>query len=216
VTRRSALLLALTTVVALASAGCADRGPVHFSGTGSGNAGPSSDAARSGGAEATSPGGAQEPSCLPRPGTGHASAGPQRLPDVTLPCLAGTGSVAVARLGSPAVINLWASWCAPCRNELPALQRFAVRAGDRLLVIGVDTDDRRSAGEALVGELGLTVPMLFDDQAVLRKASGRIALPVTLFVDAAGAVIYVYNGQALDVDAMGALTQRHLGIGVPP
>jgi peroxiredoxin len=80
-------------------------------------------------------------------------------------------------------------------------------------VLGVDSDDTRSAGQALVADLGLRFPMLFDDRAVLRKAVGRVALPVTLFVDASGGVAFVHNGQALDEAAIGLLARKHLGIG---
>jgi thiol-disulfide isomerase/thioredoxin len=62
-----------------------------------------------------------------------------KLPDLTLPCFTGGRPVGLADLRGPAVINLWASWCGPCRTELPAMQRLADQAGDRLRVVGVDT-----------------------------------------------------------------------------
>jgi len=119
------------------------------------------------------------------------------LPTVTLPCFVGGRSVELARLGRPTVINFWASSCAPCRDELPELQRFADEAQD-VVVVGVVTGDRRDAAESLIRDLGLTFPCVDDPDSTLLRAVGRNVLPVTLFVDSAGVVRYE--------DVSGALT----------
>jgi thiol-disulfide isomerase/thioredoxin len=137
----------------------------------------------------------------------------QRMPDLTLGCLNGGAPVGVARLHRPAIVNLWASWCAPCRAELPAFQSFAAAAGDRVTVIGVDTGDTRTAGAALLGDLHVGYPMLYDDQRSLLSSIGRSALPVTLFVDADGGIRYLYNSTALDEAAIARLARTHLGVG---
>jgi thiol-disulfide isomerase/thioredoxin len=136
----------------------------------------------------------------------------QRLPDLTLPCFRAGNDTRIAHLGSPAIINLWASWCGPCKAELPAFQRYADRAGDRVRVVGVDTRDTRAAGESLADELGLRFPLLYDGEGRLLAAVGRTALPVTLFVDALGGITYVYNAQALDDTTLATLAQQHLGL----
>jgi thiol-disulfide isomerase/thioredoxin len=135
------------------------------------------------------------------------------LPDITLPCFAGGQPVRLAHLGTPTVINLWASWCAPCRTELPQVQRYAERAAGRVQVIGVITSDpNRGGAQSLIDDLGLRFPMLYDEPATLRTQVGVQAIPVTLLVDAHGRVAYRYNARPLDEAALADLVQRYLGV----
>jgi cytochrome c biogenesis protein CcmG, thiol:disulfide interchange protein DsbE len=136
-----------------------------------------------------------------------------QLPDLTLPCFTGGRPVRLARLPGPAVINLWASWCGPCRTELPAMQRLADRAGDRLRVVGVDTGDGRDAAASFGADTGVALPTLYDRDKALMNALGRTALPVTVFVDAAGRT-YLYNRAALDDAALARLVREHTGVTV--
>jgi thiol-disulfide isomerase/thioredoxin len=156
--------------------------------------------------------------CVP-PGEASVAAAPSRaaqpVPDLTLPCFRPGTATRIAHLGVPAVINLWASWCGPCRQELPAFQRYADRAGDRVRVVGVNTSDRRDAAESLADELRLRFPMLSDQDGSLLAAVGRTALPVTLFVDAAGGLAFLYNATALDEASLARLVEQHLGVVVP-
>ena len=152
-------------------------------------------------------------SCLPpAPSVVPPAASGPRVPDVTLECFEGGGVVRLTDLHRPAIINLWASWCAPCRSELPAFQAYAARAGDRVTVIGVDTGDTRTAGAALLQDVRVSYPTLVDDQRRLLAAVGRSALPVTLFVDAGGGLRYLYNSTPLDEPAIDRLAQAHLGV----
>jgi thiol-disulfide isomerase/thioredoxin len=124
------------------------------------------------------------------PETSPAVTAPARdaLPAVTLPCFTDGAPVTLAGLGRPAVINLWASWCAPCREELPALQAFADEANGRVLVVGVITDDvwDRAAWAGI--DYGVRFPSVFDPDRTLLRELGRPGLPVTLFVAADGSV----------------------------
>jgi thiol-disulfide isomerase/thioredoxin len=165
-------------------------------------------------APAAQPAGA---SCLPA-APSVASAAPSgtavgRIPDLTLDCFEGGGKVRLAALHRPAIVNLWASWCGPCRTELPAFQSYASQAGDRVLVLGVDTGDTRDAGSGLLQDTRVGFPTLFDAKSLLLSGVGRSALPVTLFVDADGGLRYVYNDKALDEPAIARLARAHLGVG---
>jgi thiol-disulfide isomerase/thioredoxin len=165
-------------------------------------------------------------SCLPPVGSapvgsgavGSAAAAPSgadgaALPDVTLPCFVGGHPVRLAQLGAPAVINLWASWCAPCRTELPQVQRYADRTAGRVLVIGVITEDPvRSRPASLIDDLGLRFPMLTDSSAGLQRAVGGQVLPMTLLVDAQGRVAYRYAARPLDAEALADLVERYLRV----
>jgi thiol-disulfide isomerase/thioredoxin len=146
------------------------------------------------------------------PAVGLATPGSFPLPDLILPCLDGGHPVRLTGIGGPMVVNLWASWCAPCRKELPALQSYAARAGDRVRVLGVATNDTASAARSFAADAHLTFPMLADEQGRLLAAVGRTALPVTIFVDAAGRVTHLYNAQALDEPALERLIENHLGV----
>lgn len=143
------------------------------------------------------------------PGDGAGSG--EQLPDLELPCFTGDSPVRLSDVRGPAVINLWGSWCAPCRRELPAFQRLAQRAGG-VRVIGVDTRDDREAAASLAEDLGLTFPTLYDPDERLRSRLRAAGLPVTLFVDAAGRVRHLDNTGALDDQALGSLVERHLGV----
>ncbi|AVT34335.1 alkyl hydroperoxide reductase [Plantactinospora sp. BC1] len=147
---------------------------------------------------------------------GATAAAGRSLPALELPCFVGAGEVAVAELRGPAVLNLWASWCAPCRKELPAFQRLADRAGDRLRVVGVNSGDSRPAAQSIGEDFGLEFPNLYDrDKKLLTGLGGRAVLPVTLFVDAEGRIRHRDETGALDDAELVTLVRRHLGVAVP-
>ena len=153
---------------------------------------------------------ASGPSTTPAAGAGAA------VPDLALPCFDGGRSVRLATLRGPVIINLWASWCAPCRTELPAVQRYAVAAAGRMSVLGVITrDSGRDAPASIIQGFGLTFPMLTDANGALLAALGRTTLPVTLLVTGAGRIAYTYVGAALDEPALDGLARKYLGVEVP-
>jgi cytochrome c biogenesis protein CcmG, thiol:disulfide interchange protein DsbE len=138
------------------------------------------------------------------------------LPDLTLPCFHGGMPVRLSQLTGPAVVNLWASWCAPCRQELPAFQRLAGRTSGRLTVLGVVTQDERDRAISVADDLGLTFPAVVDDEAKLgaelvKLRAATSALPVTLFVKD-GRLVYAYQGKALDQTTLDQLVDRYLGV----
>jgi len=137
------------------------------------------------------------------------------LPAVTLPCFGGGHGVPLASLRGPLVVNLWASWCGPCREEMPVLQRFHERYGDRVPIVGIDYEDVQvEAAMELVRETGVTYPLLADPQAQLQGTApfpGRMGLPMFAFVDADGAATVVAGG----VDSLPELTdlvEEQLGV----
>lgn len=154
--------------------------------------------------------------CLEASTTGASSApAAHRVPDVRLACFDGSGSVRLDGLDRPAVVSLWASWCRPCRAELPVVEAFAQSAGGRVAVIGVDTGDTRTGGSSMVADLGLGYPMLFDPDFLLSHAVGRNVLPVTLFVKPGGTLAYVYSdSEPLDRHKLADLTEQYLGVRV--
>jgi thiol-disulfide isomerase/thioredoxin len=127
----------------------------------------------------------------------------QTLPDVTLPPLQGDGPpLELAGLSGPAVVNLWATWCAPCRRELPAFQDVSEQRTD-VAFVGVDIGEDPAAAQAFLDDLGVTFPQYADEAAELTDALGTAALPVTLIVDDDGLVTTTHIGP-LSVDELHA------------
>ena len=118
-------------------------------------------------------------------------------PDFTLDLLGG-GTVTLAELrGQPVVINLWASWCLPCRAEMPALQKlYAAHREAGLVVLAVNTtyQDSETAAAAFVAEYGLTFPVPLDRTGAVSRTYLLRGLPTTLFVDREGEVASVVIG----------------------
>lgn len=114
------------------------------------------------------------------------AAGPTQLPDLQLPCFTGGQKVTLTEIRGPAVINFWASWCGPCRTELPVIQGLATKAAGKLTVLGVDTGDRREAGASFAAAKQITMPNLFDADQTLFTALAGQGLPMTVFVDPTG------------------------------
>lgn len=116
---------------------------------------------------------------------------PMPLPDATLPALADLGPADGLDLsdlrGEPAVINFWASWCAPCIKEMPGLQNVADDLG--ITVIGVDYVDQDDEAVELARELGITYPLVRDDDGDFGREVGLMGTPTTLFVDADGTIV---------------------------
>lgn len=105
-------------------------------------------------------------------------------PDFSLPLLAGGQLASDTLKGHPVVINFWASWCKPCREEAPLLERRWQAYKDQgVLVIGVNVQDSREAAAEFVEELGLTFPIVRDVDLVLYRKLGVRGLPETFFID---------------------------------
>jgi cytochrome c biogenesis protein CcmG/thiol:disulfide interchange protein DsbE len=131
------------------------------------------------------------------------------LPDVTLQPLGGGQPVDLAELKGPLVINLWASWCGPCREELPQYQAFAQKYAGRVDVLGVDWQDTRAAqARALVRSTGVTYPLVTDPAGRLRAQ----ALPKVILVDRDGKVAHQEYARITSVKMLEGLVQRYLEV----
>lgn len=140
------------------------------------------------------------------------ASGSSVLPALTLDCPAG-GTLDLGRApGVPTLVNLWGSWCAPCRQELPLLQEFSEEAGDRVRVVGVISKDGRPQAESFAEEVGVAFPSAFDGQGELMAELGLNALPFTYFLDADGGLVHTEVGAVSSVEELRALVGEYLGV----
>ena len=141
-----------------------------------------------------------------------AAEGPQTLPALAFDCLGG-GSLDLGNApGTPTVINLWGSWCGPCREEMPLLQQFADAAGDRVRVVGVISRDGLPQAASFASDAGVTFPSAFDGEGQLMTELGLNGLPYTYLVSANGALVHTQVGPIDSVAELETLVAEHLGV----
>lgn len=99
-------------------------------------------------------------------------------------------------LGSsgPTVVNVWASWCVPCRSEAPLLTAAHEAFGSEVTFIGVDIEDSQEGAREFIAEFGLEFDNYFDRSGVVRAALGGVGVPITYFFAADGELVYRHNG----------------------
>lgn len=136
------------------------------------------------------------------------------LPGLTLPCLGGGRDVDLSDVSGPAVVQLWASWCTSCPDELPLYQRLRDEYGDKLTVLGVDWQDTQPGKAlALLDETGTTMPQLADPGGELADHYRLAGLPAILLVDADGNV--TFKLMRIDTyDQLLGLVEDHTGVRV--
>lgn len=121
--------------------------------------------------------------------------------------LDGKGTVSSGALtGKPYILNFWASWCGPCKDEAPMLRRAFEDHGDEVTFIGVDIRDARSDALAFVAEEGLSYLHLRDDALEIYGDFGLTGQPETFFVDEEGVIVQHVNGP-LTEDVLYALLE---------
>ena len=117
------------------------------------------------------------------------------LREVPMQGLAGPSAKLSEFRGKPLIINVWASWCGPCRQEMASLQRLAQRfSGKQFAVIGVSTDDYPEAAEAALKKSNIGFRQFIDRQLVLENMLGAQHIPLTLLVSAQGKVLLKVYG----------------------
>lgn len=101
----------------------------------------------------------------------------------------------MAGLDRPAVVNVWASWCLPCRSEAPLLDKAHEKYSDQIAFIGVSVQDNQADAKAFLAEFGLAgFDHFFDRDREVPNAYGAIGTPVTMFFGPGGELINTHNG----------------------
>lgn len=102
--------------------------------------------------------------------------------------------ILVGLVGQPVVVNIWASWCAPCRTEMPLLQDAADTYAGEAVILGIASNDDPGAAEQFLDDLGLTYPNVFDTTGEIRVALGLTAYPTTYVFGSDGTLRARVNG----------------------
>jgi peroxiredoxin len=117
--------------------------------------------------------------------------------------------------GHVVVLNLWASWCPPCRAEMPAIQSLYERyEQEGLIVLGVNmtAQDRVAAASTFVSEFGLTFPILLDESGLVANLYQMRALPTTFFIDRDGVIQNVVVGGPISEVTLRTMVVELLGV----
>lgn len=118
-------------------------------------------------------------------------------PYFVAPDLAGTAVNLVEYQGRPIILNFWATWCAPCRQEMPVLQElYTARQDTGLIILAINEDDHGNADaiRAYMNQAGLTFRALLDPQGKVATLYNVVVLPSTVFINTTGKIIATHIG----------------------
>jgi thiol-disulfide isomerase/thioredoxin len=148
----------------------------------------------------------------PVPGSG---AGPQQLQGITVECAADGSDVDVAEAlaGRAVVLNLWAYWCAPCAEELPAMAEYQRRVGSAATVVTVHQDENETAALLRLAELGVRLPTLQDGRRLIAAAL-RVpnVMPATVVLRPDGSVAEILPRSFASADEIAAAVGPQIGV----
>jgi cytochrome c biogenesis protein CcmG, thiol:disulfide interchange protein DsbE len=129
-----------------------------------------------------------------------------RAPDFSLETLGGKSIHLRDFAGKPMLINFWATWCGPCRAEIPSLESASRQFGNRAVILGVNVQELPALVAPFVAELGMTYPVVLDTDSSVSLAFRVRAFPTSFFVDAHGVIVQIEAGSISD-----ALILKRLG-----
>ena len=121
---------------------------------------------------------------------------------IELPCSDGMSIIKLNEIKGPAIINAWASWCAPCKEEIPVFKEFAKVNQGQIQLVGIDVEERSPAeGAKFATEMGMTWPQLVDNDGRTRAAFG-MGIPVTWFINSQGEIVFRKVGKIKDLNQL--------------
>jgi len=111
----------------------------------------------------------------------------------------------LAGLDQPAVVNVWASWCIPCRSEAPLLKAAHEAYGDQVRFVGIDVQDNQPDARSFIAEFGIGFENYFDRNRAIAVRYGGIGTPITFFFRPGGELAATHNG---------VIDDRSLAVGI--
>jgi peroxiredoxin len=116
-------------------------------------------------------------------------------PDFTLKAKSGENMRLKELSGDVVLVNFWASWCGPCRKEMPLLQKLQDKYKDMgFTVLGVNVEEQNDAAKNFIDEVGVSFPILLDEANDVSKLYDVNAMPTTVIIDRQGNKRYVHYG----------------------
>ncbi|HKZ14460.1 MAG TPA: TlpA disulfide reductase family protein [Solirubrobacterales bacterium] len=109
--------------------------------------------------------------------------------------------------GKPALVDFFASWCAPCAEEAPTLRKLSAALGDRATVVAVDWDDAGGPARAFVRKHGWTFPVLADTSGTAGESYGLVGLPTSFVLDPQGRIVATFRGPQSEATLRQALLE---------
>ena len=134
--------------------------------------------------------------------------------DTLLNCLVGTEKISVESLRGPLIVNVWGSWCGPCKQEMPYFVEFNDQAKGKVKLLGIAVEEAKAQdAKDFVISYGVTWPNLYDANGVTRANFG-MGVPLTWFIDKAGIVVYKHVGVINSTAELIELTEKYLKVSV--
>lgn len=131
---------------------------------------------------------------------------------ISLDCLDQGEGAQLGALRGPMIINVWGSWCGPCKDEIPYFVAFNRKAQGKVQLLGIDVEEANAEdGKRFVAENGITWPNLYDPDGRSRKYFG-MGVPVTWFIAPDGSVAYKKVGVINNEKELFDLTSKYFGI----
>jgi len=129
-----------------------------------------------------------------------------------LKCLDGKSTVDVGQIKGPVLVNVWGSWCGPCKEEMPIFVDFYSKYKEKVSLIGISVEeaDTQNARD-FIKLYGMSWPNLDDPDGSTRGTFG-MGVPVTLFIDGQGEVVYKKIGVVTTIEELERDTQKYLGV----
>ena len=122
-------------------------------------------------------------------------------PDFTMLDTDGNEVTLAEFFGKPIILNFWASWCGPCKMEMPEIQNFYEKYGENIHFLAVSVDDSVDTAKAFIETEGYTFPVYFDTTSMGAYTYGASSIPLTFFIDAEGNLTAYYMG-AMSADIL--------------
>lgn len=125
----------------------------------------------------------------------------ERLPDVEIERFDGTGAISLADIEGPAVVNLWATWCAPCRREIPDFEAVHQARRDEVRFVGINIGEDSERAAVFLDEVGATYDQFLDSEGYVVTELRTTTMPVTIVLDGDGDITKRHLGP-LDQDGL--------------
>ena len=131
---------------------------------------------------------------------------------VPLECLGGGSAIAADSIRGPALINVWGTWCEPCKQELPHLAHFLAKYSDQVDLVGIAVEEKSMESvRKFVQSHGISWPILYDATGATRGKFG-MGVPVTWLVDDSGTVVYKKYGPFKSTEEIELAAIKYLGV----